>query len=115
SNYTAMVYTERIVELGAVPSTGTVGVNIERFATPSGSPRPRPSQGEARGRPGPGASTSTGTPTSPTRARTCLPSSYGARYELGTTLRVRALAGRRALGGRAAAAAPAVSPPPGRT
>lgn len=25
SNYTAMVYTERIVELGAVPSTGTVG------------------------------------------------------------------------------------------
>lgn len=25
SNYTAMVYTDRIVELGAVPSTGTVG------------------------------------------------------------------------------------------
>ena len=25
SNYTAMVYTDRIVELGAIPSTGTVG------------------------------------------------------------------------------------------
>ncbi|MBF4562864.1 transposase [Microbacterium sp. VKM Ac-2870] len=25
SNYTAMVYTDRLVELGAVPSTGTVG------------------------------------------------------------------------------------------
>ena len=28
SNYTAMVYTERIVELGAVPSTGTVGDSL---------------------------------------------------------------------------------------
>jgi putative transposase len=29
SNYTAMVYTERIVELGAVPSTGTVGDSFD--------------------------------------------------------------------------------------
>lgn len=29
SNYTAMVYTERIVELGAVPSTGTVGDSLD--------------------------------------------------------------------------------------
>lgn len=28
-NYTAMVYTERIVELGAVPSTGTVGDSFD--------------------------------------------------------------------------------------
>ena len=29
SNYTAMVYTDRIVELGAVPSTGTVGDSFD--------------------------------------------------------------------------------------
>ncbi|WP_179561445.1 IS3 family transposase [Microbacterium sp. AK009] len=29
SNYTAMIYTERIVELGAVPSTGTVGDSFD--------------------------------------------------------------------------------------
>lgn len=29
SNYTAMIYNERIVELGAVPSTGTVGGSFD--------------------------------------------------------------------------------------
>ena len=29
SNYMAMVYTDRIVELGAVPSTGTVGDSFD--------------------------------------------------------------------------------------
>ena len=29
SNYTAMVYTDRIVELGAIPSTGTVGDSFD--------------------------------------------------------------------------------------
>lgn len=29
SNYTAMVYTDRIVELGAVPSIGTVGDSFD--------------------------------------------------------------------------------------
>ncbi|MDR6200729.1 hypothetical protein QE374_002638 [Microbacterium sp. SORGH_AS428] len=33
SNYTAMVYTERIVELGAVPSTGTVGDSFDNAMT----------------------------------------------------------------------------------
>jgi transposase InsO family protein len=42
SNYLSMVYTERVAELGAVPSTGTVGTHsITRWPRRStGSTRP---------------------------------------------------------------------------